>query len=68
MVSHYMSSTTAWFLWAGSRRIKAKFFWRRRPRTISDVDFRSQNGLTGMLFSCVPGVSDPRGLWGSTGS
>lgn len=67
-VNHYLSSTTAWFLWASSRRIKAKHFWRTRPRTITDVDFRSQNALTGMLFRCSQGVSDPRGLWGSTGS
>lgn len=66
--SHYLSSSSAWFLWADSRMVKAKFWWRQRPKVVSDVDFWSQNGLTAMLMRFSVGVSDPRGLWGSSGA
>jgi hypothetical protein len=66
-VVNYLSSTTSWFVIAEPRRLKAKFFWNWRPEVESDVDFMSKSGLTSMDFSCGVGVSDPRGLYGSTG-
>lgn len=66
-VVNYLSSPTAWFVIAEPRRLKAKFFWNWRPEVESDVDFMSKSGLTSMDFSCGVGVSDPRGLYGSTG-
>jgi phage major head subunit gpT-like protein len=66
--SHYLSSSSAWFVWADSRQIKAKFWWRKRPTVVSDVDYWSQAGLTALLMRYSVGVSDPRGLYGSQGS
>jgi hypothetical protein len=66
-VVNYLSSSTSWFVIAEPSRLKAKFFWNWRPEVESDVDFMSKSGLTSMDFSCGVGVSDPRGLYGSTG-
>lgn len=68
VVSPYLSSSTMWFLIADPRLIKAKVYWGWRPELETDVDFLSKNGLTSMDFSLSTGVSDWRGLYGSTGS
>ncbi|MCP4573393.1 MAG: hypothetical protein GY838_13640 [bacterium] len=64
---HYLSSSTAWFLCADARQLKAKFYWRQRPQVESEVDFWSKSGMTSMDLRFSVGVSDPRGLYGSTG-
>lgn len=64
---HYMTSTSAWFVWAAPSQIKAKFFWRQKLQVESEVDFWSKSGLTSADMRFSVGVSDPRGLVGSTG-
>jgi hypothetical protein len=68
VVCNYLDSTTSWYGTSDPRLIKAKFYWRQRPEVESEVDFMSKSGLTSMDFRCSTGVSDWRGLYGSSGS
>lgn len=68
VVTPYLSSTTMWFVIADPGTIKAKVKWGWRPEVESDVDFMSKSGVTSMDFSIGVGVSDWRGLYGSSGS
>lgn len=64
-VSHYLNSSTAWFMWAEPSMIKAKWYWRKRPTPVKDTRYTNQSGLTGLIFRQSVGVSDYRGLAGS---
>lgn len=64
-VSHYLNSSTAWFVWAAADMIKAKWYWRKKPTPVKDTRYGNQSALSGMLFRQSVGVSDYRGLWGS---
>lgn len=64
-VGHYMSSSTAWFVWAAPSIIKAKWFWRKQPTPLKDTRYSNQSALSGLIFRQAVGVSDYRGLLGS---
>jgi len=64
-VSHYMNSSTKWFMWVGADMQKAKWYWRKRPVPVRDTRYSNQSALSGMLFRQSVGVSDYRTVWGS---
>lgn len=68
IVSHYLNSDTAWFGWGAPDRIKAKWYWRKRPTPVADTRYSNQSALSGLLFRQSVGVSDYRLLAGSTPS
>lgn len=68
IVAPWLPSPTMWFVIADTPYIKAKTYWAWRPELDTDVDFLSKSGMTSLDFCLSAGVSDWRGLYGSSGA
>lgn len=68
IVAPWLPSPTMWFVIAAPRMLKAKVYWAWRPELDTDVDFLSKSGMTSLDFCVGAGVSDWRGLYGSSGA
>jgi len=67
MVSHYMTSNSAWFLTSAKEDHYLRFFWREKLIFDNDDDFQTKDALFSayMRFSC--GFSGYRGICGTAG-
>lgn len=66
VVLDFLSSSTAWFV-MDSKRAQMNFFWRVRPEFKRDEDFDSLVAKYRGYMRYSYGVSDFRGIMGSTG-
>jgi hypothetical protein len=66
-LSHYLTSTSAWFAVCDKSQHSLTFYWRQKPDTDYDDDFdtRSVKMISYMRFSA--GAQDWKGVWGSNG-
>lgn len=63
----YLTDTDAWFLVSPKAQHKLKFFWRRTPSPTSGFDGRADVAWFGITARLTAGVTDWRGIDGSTG-
>lgn len=66
MVSHYLTSTTAWFIKTNCPN-GAKFMWRDKPTFDTDNEFSTKNALAALYMRFSVGVSDFRSYYGTPG-
>jgi hypothetical protein len=68
VVSHYMTDTNAWFLFADKGDTDVWLFWREKFTTDAADDFDSGDGKIKGYMRLNTGYGEPRGTWGSSGS
>jgi len=68
MVWDYLTDPDAWFLCASPEDTELRFYWRKEPYTVHDVDFDSQSVKTAMFYRCAHGWSDFYGVVGTPGA
>lgn len=68
VVMDYLTDEDAWFLSAGKGSHKLFWFWRKQPKTSSDMEFKSEVALMKISARWALGFSDYRGLCGTTGA
>ncbi len=65
-VCNYLTDADAWFLTTDVPN-GVVFYWRRRPEFTQDNDFDTENAKWKVVFRCVAGWDDPRGIYCNTG-
>jgi phage major head subunit gpT-like protein len=68
IVMDYLTDDDAWFLAAGQGSHKLFWYWRKRPVTSSDMEFKSDVALIKIKARWDVGYSDFRGIAGTTGA
>lgn len=66
-VNHYFTNSNAWFIKTSCPE-GMKFYMRTAPMMEDDNDFDTKNGKYSCFARFVPGWTDPRGLYGSSGA
>lgn len=56
-----------WFLMAEPRDHRLYFFWREKPKPVTEIDFRTQGVSTAITMACVAGAVDYIGVVGYAG-
>ncbi len=68
VVSHYMTDTNAWFIFADKGDTDVWLVWREKFTTDAADDFDSGDGKLKGYMRLGVGYGDARGTWGSSGS
>ena len=68
MVWEYLTDPDSWFLCAAPEDTELRFYWRKQPYTVHDVDFDSQSVKTAMFYRNSHGWSDFYGVYGVQGA
>jgi hypothetical protein len=68
VVLDYLTDVDAWFLAADKGSHKLFWYWRKRPQTSSDLEFKSDVALMKIKARWDVGFSDFRGIAGTTGA
>ena len=68
VVSHYMTDTNAWFVFADKADTDVWFMWREKFTTDASDDFDSGDGKIKGYMRGAAGFGDARGTWGTSGS
>jgi hypothetical protein len=66
--SNYISDVDAWWTLASKGVHKLKFYWRTKPDSINGFDSRHQIFWYGIFARWTAGITDWRGIDGSTGA
>ena len=66
-VNHYFTDTDAWFIRTMCPN-GVKLQWRKKPVFDMDNDFDTENAKAKVIFRFVPGWTDPRDVFGSSGA
>jgi hypothetical protein len=64
----YLTDEDAFYLAADKGSHKLYWYWRKRPQTSSDMEFKSDVALMKITARWVTSYSDFRGLAGSAGA
>lgn len=64
----YLTDPDAWFLIAPPGRSGLKWFWRRKPDPIQDVDARTERAFRGIVYRKDHGWEDYLGVYGTAGA
>lgn len=68
VVFDYLTDDDAWFLAGGKGSHKLFWYWRKRPMTSTDMEFKTDVSLMKISSRWTKGYSDFRGLAGSAGA
>lgn len=68
VVSHYMTDTNAWFVFADKADTDVWFMWREKFTTDASDDFDSGDGKIKGYMRGAASYGDARGTWGTSGS
>lgn len=66
-VGHWLTSDTAWFMFAPKEMTQLYFFWRRKPFTEADDDFDTGAVKQKSTMRFAAGCTHWHGTWGSNG-
>lgn len=67
VMNHYLDNADDWFIRTNAPN-GMKFLWRERPSFTNDGDFDTGNIKHKGYMRFIPGVTDVRGVYGSTGA
>ena len=67
VMNHYLDNADDWFIGTNCPN-GLKFIWRERPSFTNDGDFDTGNTKHKGYMRFIPGVTDARGVFGSTGA
>jgi hypothetical protein len=67
-INHYLTLTTAWFVFAEKRQHKLKFFWREQPTFDSQDDFFTKGANFSTFFRFSVGADYWHGTCASKGA
>ena len=67
VMNHYLDNADDWFIKTNCPN-GLKFIWRERPSFTNDGDFDTMNVKHKGYMRFVAGVTDPRGIYGTTGA
>lgn len=68
VVSHYLTDTNAWFIFADNSDTDVWLVWREKFVTSASDDFDSGDGKIKGYMRLGAGFGDARGTWGTSGS
>jgi len=68
MVWDYLTDPDAWFLVADPADTELRFYWRKQPYTVHDIDFDTQAVKTALFYRKSHGWSDFYGVYGTPGA
>ena len=66
-MNHYLDNDDDWFIRTNAPN-GMKFIWRERPSFTNDGDFDTGNIKHKGYMRFIPGATDVRGVYGSTGA
>ena len=67
VMNHYLDNADDWFIKTNAPN-GLKFIWRERPSFTNDGDFDTGNIKHKGYMRFIPGITDPRGIYGTTGA